>query len=163
MRQIIQERGSGNLVYVDESGFEPDAFRPYGWGRKGEKVYGEHSGNRRPRTSVIAAHRGKILRAPMLFEGTAKTELVNDWTEKMLLKELRPDSTIIWDHAAFHSKTALEAIAEKQEHPIPFLPPYSPDFNPIQQDWAVIKKQRQAAPPHTPLDLIIASYGNYSE
>lgn len=163
MRQIIQERGSRDIVYVDESGFDPETCRLHGWGRKGKKVYGEHSGNRRPRTSAIAAHRGKDFLAPMLFDGTAKTELVNEWTEKMLFKELRPASTIVWDNAAFHSKTALREIAERYGHHILFLPPYSPDFNPIEQDWAVIKKQRQAAPPNTPLQLIIASYGNYSE
>ena len=114
-------------------------------------------------TNVIAAHRGKVLLAPMLFEGTAKTALVNEWTEKMLVKELRPSSTLIWDNAPFHSKTALQAIAEKFGHHILFLPPYSPDLNPIEHDWAIIKKQRQAAPPNTPLDFIIASYGNYSE
>ena len=99
----------------------------------------------------------------MLFEGTAKTELVNEWTEKMLFKELRPESTIVWDNAAFHSKTALLEIAERYGHHILFLPPYSPDFNPIEQDWAAIKNRRQAAPPNTPLQLIIANYGNYSE
>lgn len=99
----------------------------------------------------------------MLFEGTAKMEVVNQWTEKMLLKELRPESTIIWDNAAFHSKASPQAIVQKQGHHILFLPSYSPDLNPIEQNPAIIKKQRQAAPPCTPLKLIVASYENYSE
>jgi len=99
----------------------------------------------------------------MLFPGTADTNLVNDWTRHMLCKELRPDSTIIWDNAAFHKKNDLEAIAGEHGHSILFLPPYSPDFSPIENDFANIKKIRQYAPPNTPIANIIKSYGNYLE
>jgi transposase len=163
LRQIIAERGSKDIVYVDESGFEPDVCRRYGWGLRGQKVYGDHSGNRRPRTSLIAARRGKDFLAPMIFSGTADTDLVNDWTRHMLCKELRPASTIIWDNAAFHKKKDLEAIASQHGHHILFLPPYSPDFSPIENDFANIKKRRQYAPLDTPIADIIQSYGNYCE
>jgi len=161
LRRIMQMRGSNDLVYVDESGFEPTTCRRYGWGMRGEQVYDDHSGHRRPRTSLIAARRGKDFLAPMLFEGTADTDLVNDWTRHMLCKELRPNSTIIYDNAAFHKKKDLEAIAHDHGHHILFLPPYSPDFSPIENDFANLKKRRQYAPPNTPLTDIIKSYGNY--
>ena len=161
LRRILQMRGSDNLVYVDESGFEPDVCRRYGWSLRGQEVYGDHSGHRRPRTSLIAARRGKDFLAPMLFEGTADADLVNDWTRNVLCKELRPDSTIIWDNAPFHKKKDLEDIAREYGHHAIFLPPYSPDFNPIENDFANIKKRRQYAPPNTPIADIIKSYGNY--
>lgn len=163
LRGIMAERGSENLVYVDETGFEPDVCRLSGWSPRGQKIYGDHSGHRRPRTSLIAARRGKDLLAPMLFPGTANTSLVNDWTRHMLCKELRPNSTIIWDNAAFHKKKDLEAIAYEHGHHILFLPPYSPDFNAIENDFANIKKRRQYAAPNTPLTDIIKSYVNYCE
>jgi len=97
----------------------------------------------------------------MLFQGTADAELVNNWTRDMLCKELRPDSTIVWDNAPFHRKKDLEAIAAEKGRHVLFLPPYSPDFNPIENDFANIKKRRQFAPPNTPLDDIIKDYGNY--
>ena len=161
LRRIITERSSANLVYVDESGFAPDVCRRYGWNECGQKVYGDHSGHRRPRTSLIAARRGKDFLAPMLFQGTANADLVNDWTRGMLCKELKPNSTIIWDNAPFHKKKDLEAIAHECGHHILFLPPYSPDFNPIEHDFANIKKRRQYAPPDTTLDAIVKAYGNY--
>ena len=163
LRRIIAERGSENIVYVDESGFEPDVCRRYGWSLRGQKVYGDHSGNRRPRESLIAARRGKDFMATMLFSGTANTDLVNDWTRHMLCKELRPNSTIIFDNAAFHKKKDLTAITHKYGHHILFLPPYSPDFSRIEPDFANIKKQRQYAPLNTPLADIIKRYGNYCE
>ena len=55
LRQVIRERGAQSLVYLDESGFEAQSYRPYGWARKGRQVYGERSGNARPRTSLIVA------------------------------------------------------------------------------------------------------------
>ena len=99
-----------------------------------------------PRTSLIAARRGKTLLAPFLFQGTAHAQWVNAWTRAMLCKELRPGSTLIWDNASFHRKKDLEAIAAEQGHFILFLPPYSPDLNPIENDFANLKKRRQFAP-----------------
>jgi len=78
LRGIIAERGSANLVYVDECGFEPEVCRRWGWSLRGHKVFGDHSGQRRPRMSLIAARRGKDFLAPMLFPGTADSGLVND-------------------------------------------------------------------------------------
>jgi len=97
----------------------------------------------------------------MLFSGTADANLVNGWLRQVLCPELRPHSTLIFDNAAFHKKTDLEAIAHQYRHHILFLPPYSPDFNRIEPDFANLKKIRQYAPPNTPLFDIIKSYGNY--
>jgi transposase len=163
LRGIIAERGAWDIVYIDECGFEPDVCRRHGWSQRGHKVDGDHSGYRRPRTSLIAARRGKDLLAPMLFSGTADAALVNDWTRRMLCKELRPDSTLIWDNAPFHKPNDLEAIARESGHHILFLPPYSPDLSRIEPDFANLKKIRQYAPPDTPLSDIIRSYRNYSE
>lgn len=160
LRRIIAERGSADLVYVDESGFAPQVGRRHGWSEKGRKVHGEQSGRRHPRTSPIAARRGKDFFATLLFQGTAHAELVNTWTRNVLCKELRPHSTLIWDNASFHKKKDLEAIAAEQGHQVLFLPPYSPDLNPIEHDFANLKKQRQFAPPDTPLETIIKNYGN---
>ena len=112
--------------------------------------------------SLIAARRGGGFLAPLLFPGTANTDLVNHWTKTMLIKELHPHSTLIFANTVFHKKKDLEAIAQDQGHHILFLPPYSPDFNhPIEHDFANLKKQRQYAPPGTSLDSLIKNYGNY--
>ena len=81
----------------------------------------------------------------------------------MLRKELRPDSTLIWDNAPFHKQKDLEAIARDSGHYILFLPPYSPDFSRIEPDFTDLKKIRQYAPADTSLSDIVRSYGNYSE
>lgn len=161
LRTIVRERGSSNLVYVDESGFESQGYRPYGWAAIGDKVHGERSGNSRPRTNLIAAHRGKEFIAPMTFIGAAHTELINAWFENILMQELHPNSTIIWDNARFHNKEQLPAIAQRYGHYVLFLPPYSPDFNPIEQDFATIKKRRQYAERDNALEDIVKLYNCY--
>jgi putative transposase len=137
--------------------------RRYGWSPRGQKVHGAHSGHRRPRTRLIAARRGKDFLAPLLFSGTADTDLVNRWFDQMLGKTLRPNSTIVFDNAALHKKKDLEAIAHQPGHHILFLPPYSPDFSPVEHDFANIKKIRQYAQPISSLDAIIKLYENYLE
>ena len=160
LRKIIKERGSSNVVYLDESGFSPTTQRNYGWAIRGNKVHGERSGNSRPRTSLIAAKRGKQMLAPVLFEGSTDSVWFNDWLENHLFKELRPKSTIIMDNAAFHKKKDIREITSKHGHYVLFLPPYSPDFNPIEQDFANIKKIRAYDNKNSNLDDIVKSYGN---
>lgn len=154
-------RGWQDIVYIDESGFESSSCQPWGWAPKGKRVHGERSGHTRPRTSVIAGRRGKEWLAPMLFNGTANTQLVNQWFRQMLCKELRPNSTIIWDNARFHNKEDLNRIAAENGHHILFLPPYSPDLSPIENDFATLKKYRQNAHPNTPIQNIIKMFRNY--
>jgi len=149
------------LGVIDESGFEPVPYRHHGWSPRGHRVYGNRSGHQCPRENGIAARRGPDFLAPMLFSGTTDAALVNAWLRHMLCKELRPHSTLIFDNAAFHKKKDLETIAQENGHHVLFLPPYSPDLNPIEHDFANLKKRRQFAPPNTSLADIIKSYGNY--
>jgi len=64
------------------------------------------------------------------------------------------------DNASFHKTALTRELILEAGHTLLFLPPYSPDYNPIEQDFATIKKRRQYAPLNTPLDEIIRSYGN---
>jgi putative transposase len=75
----------------------------------------------------------------------------------------RQHSTLILDNAPFHRKDDIFRIAEQAGHKVLFLPPYSPDFNRIEQDFAIIKKRRIYSPLNTTLDDIVKSYGNYLE
>jgi len=112
---------------------------------------------------LIAGKRGKQLLAPVLFRGSTNALWFNQWLNEHLIPELKPNSTLILDNAAFHRKNDVFTIAEKAGHKVLFLPPYSPDFNHIEQDFAIIKKRRIYSPLGTSLDDIVKSYGNYLE
>ena len=151
------------MVYLDESGFERTTYRLHGWACRGQRVMGDRSGQVRPRTSLIAGKWGKRLLAPVLFEGSTNAEWFNVWLEEHLFKELPPHSILIMDNAAFHKTAKTRELIQQAGHTLLFLPPYSPDFNPIEQDFATMKKRRQYAPLSTSLDEIIRAYGNYLE
>lgn len=144
LREWIQKHSSQDIVYFDESGFAEHSYRPHGWARRGVKVHGKVHGNNRKRTNLIMAQRGKEWLAPMLFEKSCTHHTVAAWLEKVLIPELRPNSLIVMDNAPFHNKTQMKAILEAHGHTMLPLPTYSPDFNPIEQTFAILKRRRQA-------------------
>ena len=144
LRAWVQKYGSKNIVYVDESGFAKHSYRPHGWAVRGTKVFGQVAGNHKQgRTNLIMAQRGKEWLAPMLFDGSCTHEVVTTWVEKALIKELNPNSLVIMDNAPFHNKADINAVLEAHGHSLLPLPKYSPDFNPIEQSFAIIKRIRQ--------------------
>jgi transposase len=142
LRHWVQQHGSANVVYFDESGFTKHSYRPHGWAKRGEKVFGTVSGNNRKTTNLIMAQRGNQWLAPMLFDGSCTHHTVNAWMEQALLKELRPNSLLIMDNAPFHNKTHIKQLLQIHGHTMLPLPKYSPDFNPIEQAFAILKRRR---------------------
>jgi transposase len=107
----------------------------------GEKVYGALSGNRFSRESFIAAKKQNQILAPFCYTGTCNTILFNTWLETMLIPELKAGQVIMLDNASFHkSATSIEMIKQAGCEFL-FLPPYSPDLNPIETFWANFKRK----------------------
>jgi len=155
LRQKIVEYGSSNIVYFDESGFQHESIRENGWAKRGVKVHGRRDGNNRKSVNLIMAQQAKNWLAPMLFKGDCNKDVVLNWFEQMLLPELKNPSVIIMDNARFHDKAKMSEIARKNGHIILPLPPYSPDFNPIEKSFAVIKKRRQFSNHENALENIL--------
>ncbi|BAU64083.1 putative transposase [Stanieria sp. NIES-3757] len=134
LRQIVIEQSSQDIVYIDESGFEADTYRPYAWSTRGQNSDGERNGRRGTRTSLIAAKsappalrkpqrkdrasRGKKLLAPVLFSGSTNARWFNQWLQDHLIPELNPNSTLILDHAPFHRKNDVYKIAQEAGHSV---------------------------------------------
>lgn len=116
-------------------------YRSHGRGLRGEKVHGEVSGKRFARESIIAAlFQGKLL-SPMCYQGTCNTELFNAWLKQVLIPELKPGQVLILDNATFHRSEASKKLVEAAGCELLFLPPYSPDLNPIEKCWANLKRK----------------------
>lgn len=156
LRGHIRRKGAENLVYLDESGFDPaQNYRDSGWAPRGQKIYGNRSGKHWQRTSLLMAKRGKKWLSPCLFNGTCNTDFFNAWLEKGLMKELPPNQTIIMDNAAIHKGEKTREIIEKHGHELLFLPPYSPDFNPIEKVFGMLKRALKFAEEGATLDDLI--------
>lgn len=97
------------------------------------------SGNRTARTSIIAGlNQGNIL-APWHFSGHCNTDVIMTWVKNELIPALKPGLTVVWDNATFHKSAQLQVLIESVHCKLIFLPPYSPDFNPIEKYWAKLK------------------------
>jgi putative transposase len=156
LRERYRRRGK-ELVYVDESGFAPVVTRHYAYAPKGQRVYGLRSGQRRPRISLIAARMGTTFIAPLLFEGTCTTSLFNAWVEKALCPLLNDSHIVAMDNVAFHKSARTQTLITSTGAGLLFLPPYSPDLNPIEHDFAALKKLREYNE-HDTLDLLVKTY-----
>ena len=157
LRELVPKYGSQNIVYFDETGFEQWVSREYGWALRGKKIFGEVIGKYHKRTNLIMAQRGKEWLAPLLFEGSCTAQTVTMWIEKCLLKELGQPSVIVMDNAPIHNKKAISEILRKAGHILLPLPPYSPDFNPIEQTFGVLKRRRQFAYINENIDQLFLS------
>jgi transposase len=87
-----------------------------------------------------------------------KAERFEQWMEHKLLQEVPAGSTVIMDNASIHRKEALQKTREGKVNLL-FLPPYSPDLNPIEKDWANMKRElRDTAPMYELLQTSIYIY-----
>ncbi len=118
-------------VYVDESGIDTFMNRSHGLALRGEKFYGKVSGRRFARES-FSAKRGKEILAPICYRGTCNAALFNMWLDKHLLPDLKEGDVIIMDNAAFHKSDRTRELIERAGCNLLYLPPYSPDLNPIE-------------------------------
>ena len=129
------------MVYIDESGIKPNIIRDYGWAPKGEKVFGYRKGKRERNINIIATlFNERTIMAPFLYDGSMNTDLFNIYLEEFLLPVLKPGQIIIMDNASFHKSIETELLIEQSGCLLLFLPPYSPEFNPIEHTWASLKR-----------------------
>lgn len=101
------------------------------------------AGKKYPRTSLIAACIGKNFKEPFLFQGTCNAEIFNGWVEQQLSQHLNDTHIVVMDNVSFHKGETTRELIRKTGADLLFLPPYSPDFNPIEHDFAAIKKIRE--------------------
>lgn len=111
-----------------------------GWGKKSEKLVAKKSGKYYKRINIIAGLVNNKSIAPMVFNGTCNTDLFNNWVEHFLIKELKPGQVVIMDNASFHKSEKTQKLIESVDCRAIFLPPYSPDLNPIEKFWANMKR-----------------------
>ena len=114
-------------------------YREYAYAKRGKKVIGRISGKKHRRTGLVTAKLNKKIVSPLQYNGSMDSALFEQWFEHRLIPELPSSSTITMDNASFHRKSRLIPIAEKYGHRIVFLPPYSPELNPVENFWAWLR------------------------
>lgn len=143
----IERLNSDDVVYLDESGIDPRLIRDYARSARGKQVHADVSGKREKRTSLIAAWlpQAKKLIAPYVFDGTTDATRFNGWLEKCLLPCLRKGQVVVMDNAPFHKAKKTRELIESAGCRLLYQPEYSPDLNPIEHQWAAIKRKYRKA------------------
>lgn len=132
-----------NRVYIDESGVDKYLQREHARASRGTQIFGAISGKRYARESFIAAKVESSILAPFCYTGTCDTLLFNLWVKDFLIPVLKPGQVVIMDNASFHKSQESQRLIEQAGCKVLFLPPYSPDLNPIEVFWANFKKMIQ--------------------
>ena len=124
---------------MDECGIDTYLYREYGYAPRGQKVYDQISGRKYKRCGIVAAKMGDKIRAPFQYSGTMNSTLFEFWFSELLLPSMEKGTVIVMDNASFHSKKRLFSAATNYSCKLLFLPPYSPELNPIEKFWAWLK------------------------
>jgi len=149
-------------VFVDESGVATDLIRRYARSLRGTRI-GDYTpcGHWQVHT-VVAALRPTELTATAVFDGPIDAITFRAYVEQVLVPTLRPGDVVVLDNLAAHKQPEVRGAIERVGALLRFLPPYSPDFNPIEQAFAKLKAFLRATRPRTfgqICDLIAAALG----
>ena len=130
-------------MYLDESGFAHDMPRTHGYALKGQRCLGTQDWQAKGRTNAIGALLEKALLTVGLFTVNINADIFTAWVVQDLLPKLPPKAVIVMDNATFHKRKDTQDLIKKAGHELLYLPPYSPDLNPIEQKWAQVKAIRR--------------------
>ena len=144
-RQALAEKQAAGktIIYADECGFRAESYRRHGYAPRGESVLGLVSGKRTRTTTLVAARIDSTFTAACLFDGGCDATCFNAWVETYLCPRLSHTDVVVFDNARIHKTLRTRELIQASGAEILFLPPYSPDYNPIEHDFANIKRLRE--------------------
>ena len=139
----IKDIPKDDIVYIDETGIQGYIYREYGRALRGKKVYDKISGKKYHRINIVAGKCNDKIISPLVYEKVMDSEFFEKWFKEMSLKEVKENKVIIMDNATFHRKSRLYDLCKNANKNLRliFLPPYSPQLNPIEKYWAILKRK----------------------
>ena len=111
----------------------------YGWAEIGKRVVDHVSHGHWKTTTFLAALRHDGLTAPMVVDGAINGELFLAYVEQILLPTLREGDVVVMDNLSSHKVAGVEKAIQSVGAKVVYLPPYSPDFNPIENVFSKLK------------------------
>ena len=127
------------LVFLDESGVNTGMTRLYGRNSSNERVIDYINDVRFERTSILSSIRANGDMVPLVFEGSLNGELFKAYISQCLAPTLRKGDIVIMDNLTSHKVKGVVDLIIAAGASVIYLPPYSPDFNPIEQMWSKVK------------------------
>lgn len=132
-------RQTGHLVFLDECGVNTGMTRLYGRGIRAKRVTEAVPDMRFHRTTILSSVRLDGTTIPLVFEGALNGAIFRAYVEQFLAPSLQPGDIVIMDNLSSHKVSGILEAIEAVGASVLFLPPYSPDLNPIELMWSKIK------------------------
>jgi transposase len=142
-----------NLVFIDETGASTKMARLRGRAPRGERCRASIPHGHWKTTTFTAALRLDGLAAPMILDGPMHGTAFRAYVEQVLVPELRPGDVVVMDNLPAHKVAGVREAIEAAGARLLYLPPYSPDFNPIEMAFAKLKAHLRKAAAQTIPDL----------
>ena len=136
-------------VFVDESGVTTDLLRRYARSPRGARASDHTPCSHWQTNTVVAALRTTELGAAAVFDGPIDNATFRAYIDQVLVPTLRPGDVVVLDNLAAHKQPEVRSAIERAGGQLRFLPPYSPDFNPIELAFAKLKAFLRAVRPRT--------------
>ena len=148
-----------HLKFIDEFGAHLGMTRLFGRAAPGERVVEATSGYSGAHYTVVAMLDLQGITAPCIFEGAMNGITFETYVEKVLAPTLHPGDLVVIDHLSAHKGEPIGRLIEACGARVHFLPPYSPDLNPIELCWAKVKTALRAAKART-FDALVNALGD---
>jgi transposase len=146
-----------HLVFVDESGANTQMTRRQGRSPVGQRLVCPVPQGHYQTTTMVAAVRLQGPQAPWLFDGAMDGELFLAWVKQGLVPGLQRGDVIILDNLSTHKVAGVREAIEATGARLEYLPPYSPDFNPIENLWSKVKQGLKSRDPRKARQLFKAA------
>ena len=144
-REETNQLDPARLIFLDESGVTTEMTRRYGRGPGGERVREGTPGGHWRTLTVLGAIRLSGWVATMTIEAATDGEIFLAYVEQVLCPQLQPGDIVVMDNLAAHKVAGVRELIENTGARLRYLPPYSPDFNPIEKCWSKVKQLLRAA------------------
>ena len=127
------------LVFLDETWTSTNMARTRGRAQRGERLRSGMPHGHWKTTTFVAGLRLSGLAAPFVLDGPINRDAFQTYVERVLVPELTPGDIVVMDNLGSHKGQAVRAAIEAAGARVLFLPPYSPDFNPIEMAFSKLK------------------------
>jgi transposase len=151
-----EEIDARRLVFVDEMGTNISLSPLYAWAPKGERAYCSVPRNRGPNTTLLSSMSVEGMGLSLAVEGATNREVFETYVEQILAPTLRTGQVVVMDNLTAHKGERVKELIERRGCELLYLPPYSPDFNPIEEAFAKIKSLMRKAEARTREALLAA-------
>ena len=128
------------LIFIDESGHRLGATNRYGWAIRGEKAIGSEPHGDWKTMTMIGAMSATSVRAFMTIDAPTDKDVFSAFVTSMLLPQIKKGDIVVMDNLGAHKNGATIREIQKAGAEVLFLPPYSPDLNPIEKLWSKLKE-----------------------